>query len=244
MQVSSKTDTGLVRSENQDRVKCLLLEEDTVLVVICDGMGGENAGSEASRITVSEIVKRITSGFRHHFDGNSLRNLMLSSINAANSLVYEKSQNNSEMEGMGTTCIVGIVKQDVAYIYSVGDSRVYLIHDGMKQITKDHTYVQMLYDRGEITEQQMKNHVQRNIITRAVGINNSVNADYYEIEFPENGVLLFCTDGLSTYCDQSRIEEIILNNDLEQASSQLIEYANCCGGKDNATVALINNVSL
>ena len=138
------------------------------------------------------------------------------------------------------TCVCGIIRNDTIFISNVGDSRAYLISgNSMEQLTKDHSYVQLLYEQGEITKEEIKTHNKRNVITKAVGIDDNISPDYYEIEFPENSVLLLCTDGLSSYCNEDVICEIISKNNVLDACSMLIDKANDNGGKDNITVALV-----
>jgi protein phosphatase len=242
MHVIAKTDTGLVRAENQDRVRYKIMEDGSAVVVVCDGMGGENAGSEASEIAVNAVFERIVSNYRHDADCNSIRNLLISSINAANAIVYEKSLSDESKIGMGTTCVCGIITKSLAYIANVGDSRAYKIdNNSIHQISKDHTYVQMLYENGEIEEHEIKTHHQRNIITRAVGIDDKIEPDYYEIEMSDNSVILMCTDGLSGYCSDEMLIETINSGNLEEAAEKLVKYAIEQGGKDNITIALVEN---
>jgi len=242
MHVIAKTDVGLVRHENQDRVIYKNLDDDTILIIVCDGMGGENAGGEASEVAINTIFERIVANYRQEAFDNSIRNLIISSINAANYIVYEKSLSDESKFGMGTTCVCGIIKKDIAYIASVGDSRAYLINgENIKQITNDHTYVKLLLDQGKINEDEIKNHPQRNLITRAVGIEEHIDLDYFEVDLEINSKILMCSDGLSTYCSDGFILDIVLNNTLENAMFKLIECANEKGGKDNITVALIAN---
>lgn len=242
MQVIAKTDIGLVRKENEDTVIVNKVDEDTVVAVLCDGMGGMNAGGEASYVAANEIFNRIVTSYRHDADENSIRNLILSSINAANIIVYDKSINEDDKEGMGTTCVCGIIKSKIAYIANVGDSRAYkIVSEGIEQITTDHTIVKMLIDQGKINEDEAKTHPQKNIITRAVGINDKLEIDYYEIDLMPKTKILFCSDGLSEYCDENTILKVVSENQLDQATSLLIDYAKDKGGKDNITVALASN---
>ena len=140
MKCFSKTDIGLVRSENQDRVWTGSLDEEAVAIILCDGMGGENAGSVASQMTIDFMSDRIRKGFRSNINRNYIRNLLITSVTAANSLVYDKAISETDKYGMGTTCVAGIIYNNRAYIINVGDSRAYLIFDdSMQQITKDHT---------------------------------------------------------------------------------------------------------
>ena len=242
MHAISKTDQGLFRAENQDRVRFKHLDDGAVVIIVCDGMGGENAGSEASEVAVNAVFDRIILNYREDADNNSVRNLILSSVTAANSIVYEKSLSDEKKVGMGTTCVCGVIKKDIAFIANVGDSRAYLINDrNIQQISTDHTYVQMLFEKGEIDKEEIKTHSQKNVITRAVGIEDKIDIDYFEIDISPQTVILMCTDGLSNYCSEEMICEIISNNDLENASAKLIKYAIDQGGKDNITVAMAAN---
>ena len=151
MKCYSKTDIGTVREENQDRINVIELCENTFAAIVCDGMGGENAGSEASETAVTVISNIISRGFRKGADENSLRNLLISAVSTANAIVYEKSRLHEEMRGMGTTCVAAIFCEDNAHIVNVGDSRAYFIADGeISQITIDHTIVMDMYSKGDI----------------------------------------------------------------------------------------------
>lgn len=242
MKFVSKTDIGRVRTENQDRVWVGYLKDDVIMAVVCDGMGGEKAGGVASGMTMEIFSERMQKGFRNDIDGNSLRNLMITSIEAANTLVYEKAS-NPEMQGMGTTCVAVVIRGHRAYIINVGDSRAYCISkDGsISQITKDHTMVRMLVDQGEISEDEVQEHPQRNYITRAVGAREDISVDYFEIDISNSDKILLCSDGLSGYLDEEKILRIISAHDINAASDALINKANERGGYDNITVVLISN---
>lgn len=242
MKFVSKTDIGRVRTENQDRVWVGYLKDDVIMAVVCDGMGGEKAGGVASGMTMEIFSERMQKGFRNDIDGNSLRNLMITSIEAANTLVYEKA-NNPEMQGMGTTCVAVVIRGHRAYIINVGDSRAYCISKdgGISQITKDHTMVRMLVDQGEISEDEVQEHPQRNYITRAVGAREDISVDYFEIDISNSDKILLCSDGLSGYLDEEKILRIISTHDINAASDALINKANERGGYDNITVVLISN---
>lgn len=239
MKCFSKTDIGLVRSENQDRVWTGSLDDDAVAIILCDGMGGENAGSVASQMTIDFMSDRIRKGFRSNINRNYIRNLLITSVTAANSLVYDKAMSETDKYGMGTTCVAGIVYNNRAYIINVGDSRAYLIFDdSMQQITKDHTYVRRLVERGEITEEESREHPKRNQITRAVGAEKNITPDYFEIDLEEGNVLLFCSDGLHAYGQDVDIAGVIVNNPIGKVCDLLVDYALANGGRDNVSVAV------
>lgn len=242
MYLSYNSDMGRVRNENQDKICAGFLSENAALAVVCDGMGGEASGSVASDLAANQIYRRISEGYQHGMKPNSIRNLMITAVQAANSIVYEKSCEDIEKNGMGTTCVAVLVEDKTAYIVNVGDSRAYMMDgDGIRQISDDHTYVNELYKHGEITFEEMQNHKMKYIITRAVGVEPKVEADYFEVEETGNFAVFLCTDGLTAYCHPQLIYESVFNKNLDKGVSDLIDYCNACGGKDNISAAVIAN---
>lgn len=242
MKFYSKTDIGLIRNENQDRVWVSSLgeNEEAAVLVVCDGMGGENAGSCASQMTLDVMRERILNGFRVNGNRNFIRNLLITSVTAANSLVFDRSRAEPDKRGMGTTCVAAIVYDERAYIINVGDSRCYRIFgESMQQVTKDHTEIRRLIEMGEITEEESKTHPMRSRLTRAVGATRDITPDYFEIDLEAGNSLLLCSDGLHSYGDDSEIAGIIVNNPADQCCDLLIDYALANGGRDNTTVALL-----
>ena len=242
MFIASDTDIGKKRSENQDRVHAEFLADNVAVAVVCDGMGGAASGGVASQLAIDAVVKRIKENFQKDMKPNSIRNLMLTSVHYANTIVYGKSKEDIDKNGMGTTCVAALVVDKTVYMVSVGDSRGYLLtKDGIAQITTDHTYVEMLYRSGQITKEEAKNHHMRNVITKAVGVESDVEVDYFELEENDNFAVLLCSDGLTNYCTDNMIYETVFGNNLDEAIKQLIAFANECGGKDNITAAVIAN---
>ncbi len=242
MFLASKTDIGRKRDENQDRVRCGFLGENISLSIVCDGMGGALSGGVASEEAVNIIYERISSNFRPDWPPNRIRNLMLTAVHAANTIVYEKSKEDIEKNGMGTTCVAALVCGKHCYVVNVGDSRCYLMTEGkIRQVTTDHTYVRMLFEQGQITEEELKTHQMRNVITRAVGVEPDVDVDYFEFEPDGNFTLLLCSDGLSNYCSNEIIYGFVFGKNLDNAVADLINYSNEQGGKDNISVALVAN---
>jgi serine/threonine protein phosphatase PrpC len=240
--LSYNSDMGRVRNENQDKICAGFLSENAALAVVCDGMGGEASGSVASDLAANQIYRRISEGYQQGMKPNSIRNLMVTAVQAANSIVYEKSCEDIEKNGMGTTCVAVLVEDKTAYIVNVGDSRAYMMDgDGIRQISDDHTYVNELYKHGEITFEEMQNHKMKYIITRAVGVEPKVEADYFEVEETGNFAVFLCTDGLTAYCHPQLIYESVFNKNLDKGVSDLIDYCNACGGKDNISAAVIAN---
>lgn len=240
MFVVGKSDIGKQRSENQDRFRISMINDDTAVAVVCDGMGGAAAGGVAAEMASDVIFERISLSFREDMEPRSVKAMMTSALTAANSVVHQKSLDVPENEGMGTTCVASFIHNGVCYIASVGDSRAYLIDEnGIKQITNDHTMVEYLHSKGIIDEDEMKLHKMKNIITRAIGVEPTVEIDYFEIDLKKGAYLLICTDGLTNCCSDELIYSIIYKRPLEMASQELIDYANNAGGKDNITVVVV-----
>lgn len=242
MYLSYNSDIGVEREENQDKICAGFLFDNAALAVVCDGMGGAASGSVASDIAAKEIYKRVSQGYQPGMKPKIIKNLLETAVAAANTIVYEKSCEDIDKNGMGTTCVAALVVDKCAYIVNVGDSRAYLMDEsGITQISEDHTYVNMLYKHGEITFEQMENHRMRNIITRAVGVDAKVETDYFEIEETGNFAVFLCTDGLSNYCHPQIIYDSVFNKNLDKGVSDLIDYCNACGGRDNISAAVIAN---
>jgi protein phosphatase len=230
------------RSENQDRVYAEFLDNNASVSVVCDGMGGASSGGVASQLAIDSFISRIKENFRKDMSENSIRNMMLTSVHFANTVVYENSKADIEKNGMGTTIVSALVVDKTVYVVSVGDSRAYIMNkDGIKQITTDHTYVEMLYRNGQITAEEKETHELRNVITRAIGVEADVDVDYFELEEYGNFTVLLCSDGLSKYCDSDLIYSTVFEKNLDQAAAKLIGHSNDSGGKDNITVAIVAN---
>lgn len=241
MKYVSATDIGLVRDENQDNVR---VEEyyGNVLAVVCDGMGGERSGQDASRIAIGEVFSRFSSGFSPDLDTIAVRQLMTASISAANSIVYTTSRINYRSFGMGTTCVAVYIDDTYIYIANVGDSRAYYTDSGgLHQITTDHTLVNMLLMQGKIKPEEVYTHPKRNVLTKAVGVERVVIPDFFRMKREEHFKILLCSDGLSSYCSDSEIFEIMKKTPLEELSQALIDLALDKGGRDNISVAVITD---
>lgn len=244
MDIYTKTDIGLVRTENQDCVWGEMLTPTSCAAVLCDGMGGESEGGLASTIAVDVISTRIKENFNEMMNRNSVRNLLITSVIAANSLVWDTARSRIHRL-MGTTCVAAIVFNNTAYIVNVGDSRAYHLFvsgedECIRQITKDHTHVQDLLDRCEITEDKIKTHPDRHKITRAIGAEDSVTPDYFELPLNPGDRILMCSDGLSSYGDDMDILDICFDSKQEECCEALVRYALKKGGNDNVSVAMIN----
>ncbi len=240
MIIAAKSDIGKQRTENQDRYRVKELNERTALAVVCDGMGGTHGGGVASEVAINAVYDRLVISYREDMEPRSVRNLLVSAVTAANSIVYQKSREEPENRGMGTTCVAAIVHGLDIYIASVGDSRAYIIDSGgIRQITSDHTVVELLRSRGILGESDAAAQSMKNVITRAVGVEETVDVDYFELSAEKGSTLLICSDGLSNYCSDELIYRTAYRQDPETAAAELINHANVSGGKDNITAALI-----
>lgn len=241
MQWDVKTEIGLIRDENQDQVRAEELN-GRILAVVCDGMGGERSGSQASKIAVRELFDRFKAGFREDLSAEEVRALLLSSVSAANSVIYTTSRMDYRSYGMGTTCVVAYVEENWISLANVGDSRAYLVQDGnIRQLTNDHTVVNMLLQQGKITLEEAAQHPQKNMLTRAVGVERVVKPDYFRIPRPEEFQLLLCSDGLSGYCTKEEIFSVMQETHFEGLVQSLMELALDKGGKDNISIAVVTS---
>ena len=233
------SDIGLRREENQDAVRCEYFGHN-VLAVVCDGMGGERAGKEASQIAIDEFYQRFSDGYSESLDADGIRKLMISAVSAANSVIYTKARLDFKNFGMGTTCVAAFVTADKAFIANVGDSRAYLITDtGIHRITTDHNVPALLFEQGKITEEEMVDHPQRHMLVRAVGVEKTVLTDTFTLDYKDKIHLLLCSDGLSGYCTDEEIYSVISGHELDDMTDELIKLANGKGGRDNVTVAVV-----
>lgn len=236
----AKTDTGRVRDVNEDSVYAST-GEDWCLLVVADGMGGHAAGDVASETAIeafSEFVEpRLTDGAR------DVAGLLTSGVTAANDRLREMIADDRSLDGMGTTLIAAVVEDDTATLVNVGDSRAYHVTDGdIKQVTVDQSLVQQLVEQGEITPEEADSHPQRNVVSQALGTEDSVDADVYSVSI--SGTLLLCSDGLNEEVPESEIYDIVIGtSDLDGAAEDLIETANSNGGSDNVTVTLVRDTN-
>lgn len=243
MRVYYGTDKGLMRENNEDNF-AIEESEGLNLYAVADGMGGHKAGEVASTIAVETITRIFKKKIA---DGNfKAPQFIIESIEAANKHVREESLKREEYSGMGTTITMAVVDLclKIAYIANVGDSRAYIIkNDEIIQVTEDHTYVQKLLKDGEITLEESIHHPKRNVITRAVGSEEYVHADLFEIELSNNDIILLCTDGLTRHLPDEEILNTIKEYGSSKSVQRLIKLANDNGGTDNITVIIVDNIS-
>ncbi|MGL5615664.1 MAG: Stp1/IreP family PP2C-type Ser/Thr phosphatase [Sarcina sp.] len=227
------SDIGNVRQINEDYGDYHLGRKYKLLIV-ADGMGGHNAGEVASEMAVEGIIEFIKENFGEYEEEEILADAVID----VNTKIYNHAANQKKLSGMGTTIVAALVLDDVVQIVNVGDSVCYGINeDSIEKITKDHSLVQELIDSGSITALEAKKHPRRNIITRAVGTNETVDVDIYDVPKGMYDYFVLCTDGLSNDVEESFIfNEINESYDLQESCKTLVEEAKSEGGKDNITV--------
>ncbi len=240
MKIVAKTDKGLVRENNQDAYAVGELPGEVAWAVVCDGMGGAAGGNIASALAVKVISDKITSSYNEKMRDSSIKNLLDSAITAANIEVYDMAYSRPDLKGMGTTVVAVVVRDNVAHIAHAGDSRAYIVNkDGVEQITVDHSLVQNLVDRGEITKEEAEHHPNKNVITRALGVDKRIDVDFSEVDLQENETLILCTDGLSNCVNNTEIADDIKDGQYYAFADRLVKRANKNGGNDNITVVAI-----
>ena len=240
MEVFSKSDVGLVRSQNQDDFRLGVISPSSVWAVVCDGMGGANGGNIASATAVDYISSKITTLYKSDMTKEQIGELMAEIVMQANSKLFELASKDSDLAGMGTTCEFVFVKDTTVHVVHVGDSRTYAIRGGkIKQLTEDHSVVQEMVRRGELTYEEAQHHPNKNFITRALGIKTSVRLDYIEANFIYGDVLLICSDGLSNHVTTGDMVKICHENRGEDLINKLIDCAKEGGGYDNITATVI-----
>ncbi len=240
MEIFSKSDIGLVRTQNQDDCRFGVISPSCAWAVVCDGMGGANGGNIASASAVEYISREIEKMYSDELSKAELSTLMTEIVSQANKAIFDMAQNDVELTGMGTTCEFVLVKDTTVHVVHIGDSRTYAIRGGkIKQLTEDHSVVQEMVRRGEITAEQAQNHPNKNFITRALGIKPTVHLDYIETNFIYGDLLLVCTDGFSNCVTTGDMVKICHENRGETLTDTLVEKAKEGGGTDNITVAVI-----
>ena len=238
MKACAMTDIGRVRTANQDYV---FASTDSVgmlpnLFLVADGMGGHKAGDYASRYISEHLVEHLKQA------GNSeIIPLLREGIEKVNKMLYQESRDRAELNGMGTTLVAAVIEDSIMYVANVGDSRLYQIRNKLKQITRDHSYVEELVSLGQMERGSRDYREKKNIITRAVGTEEKLDIDFFEVSLEPGDYILMCSDGLSNMLEDAEMEEIICSElELGEKAEKLITVANDNGGKDNIGVVLIN----
>ena len=240
MKLAGKTDVGRVRQDNQDDYRAGKLPGDAAWLLVCDGMGGARGGREASQ-SACNIIERC---FQEQYTSKCLpgeeETFLKKTLLSANRFVFQKAMQDEALAGMGTTAVCALVRGGTAYLCHAGDSRAYLFRGGrLAQLTHDHSYVQELVDCGTITVEEAEHHPQKNIITRALGVDYRLEPEFTSAELRAGDLLLLCTDGLTNMVPLPRLEQILGQGAFYDMPDRLIEAANENGGSDNITALLL-----
>ena len=233
MQVWGVTDRGAVRQQNQDAYAAKVLEDGRVVALVCDGMGGARAGNVASTLAVERFMEEF---LRPGQDGSD-EERMGHAASAANQAVYDRSVHDADCAGMGTTLVAVLAGEQGAVVLNEGDSRCYHINrDGIILVTRDHSLVEDLVERGELTREQARTHPHKNLITRALGAEPDLMADCFHQTLAEGDCLLLCSDGLSNVVnEQEMLYEVIHGGGDEECCRRLLDIALSRGAPDNVT---------
>ena len=242
MIIHSKIDKGVIRNSNQDAFIAGEIAKNFTFAIVCDGMGGANAGNIASEIAVKTVSEYLYNSYRENMTADDIEKIIKSAILSANMQIFERATNNEALKGMGTTIAISVVKDNDVVIAHVGDSRIYLVSDTLIQLTKDHSIVQSLIESGKISPEDATFHPRKNVITRALGVEEEVISDTDFLNINAGQSLLLCSDGLTNFVDESEILKIFKNNELDTVCEKLVDTANKNGGGDNITVVTLTAI--
>ena len=241
MQSWALTDQGCVRKQNQDTFKTVQLDKNSLLCVVCDGMGGAKSGNVASQLTADVFVQEVERSWNPGQSKDKTSQVLQTAVKLANITVFDQARQFEEFEGMGTTLVAAAIQGKTVTVVNVGDSRAYKIDRmGIRQITKDHSMVQLMVDRGELTPEMARTYPGKNLITRAVGTEPTIMTDVFQLEVEKGDCLLLCSDGLSNMMDDQEILfEVAHGVNKEQCCQRLLDIAKGRGAPDNVTSVLI-----
>lgn len=241
MQHWALTDTGCVRTQNQDAYQIEQLDRHTTLFAVCDGMGGARSGNVASSLAVDVFSQELRHKYHGSMDAGAIDDAMERAMKLANYTVYDQSCQFEEFRGMGTTLVAALLRGRSVTVANVGDSRVYRVNDdGITQITVDHSLVQMMMDNGDLTPEQARHFPGKNYITRAIGTEPTVKCDLFHLELERGDFLLLCSDGLTNLVDDQEILfEVIHGVSKQHCCQRLLDIAKNRGAPDNVTCILV-----
>ena len=241
MQCWGISDPGCVRPQNQDAFQIEQLDRNSTLCVVCDGMGGAKSGNVASTLALDVFVQEVKRSWKSNMDQEKINQTLRGAVKLANFTVFDQAMQFEEFSGMGTTLVAVLIKGKEATIINVGDSRAYSVdRDGISRLTKDHSLVQMMIERGEITPEKARTYPGKNLITRAIGTEPVVECDIFHKKMERGDSVLLCSDGLSNLLDDQEILfEVVHGVSKEQCCQRLLNIAKNRGAPDNVTSVLI-----
>lgn len=242
MQAWGLTDLGCIRAQNQDTFLIEKLDKQTLLCVVCDGMGGAKSGNIASTLAADVFVQEVKQTWTGDTNQNTVDQMLKNAVKLANFTVYDQAQQFDEFTGMGTTLVAVLISGGWATVANVGDSRAYLIdRSGIHQVTVDHSVVQLMINRGEITPEQAKTYPGKSLITRAIGTESMVACDLFHKKVSRGDYFLLCSDGLSNLMDDQEILfEVAHGQDKSKCCQRLLDIAKNRGAPDNVTSILVS----
>ena len=241
MQSWGLTDPGSVRKQNQDAYRIEELDRSTLLCVVCDGMGGAKSGNIASTLATEVFAEEVRRSWKLFMDQDKIDQMLRGAVKLANFTVFDQSAQFEEFDGMGTTMVAALIHGRKATVVNVGDSRAYVVdRNGIRQITKDHSLVQLMVDRGELTPELAKTYPGKNFITRAIGTEPVVLCDVFHLDVNKGDFLLLCSDGLSNVMDDQEILfEVVHGVNKQHCCKRLLNVAKNRGAPDNVTSILV-----
>ena len=241
MQSWGLTDAGCVRKQNQDAFHIERLDRNSLLCVVCDGMGGAKSGNIASSLASDVFVQEVKRSWNANMDQEKADQMLQGAVKLANFTVFDQAAQFAEFDGMGTTLVAVLVRGRKVTVVNVGDSRAYGIDaDGIHQLTTDHSLVQMMVDRGELTPEMARTYPGKNLITRAIGTEPTVMCDLFHLDVKKGDFLLLCSDGLSNMMDDQEILFEVVHGVKKQFCCQrLLNIAKNRGAPDNVTSVLV-----
>lgn len=233
-----KTDIGKIRMTNEDRVGAYTNAKGNILLIVCDGMGGQKKGEYAAQIAL-DIISESFLKKQQFISSFTARNWLYFIVREANKAIYEEASTHEQYSNMGTTLSLALIYKDTLFTVQVGDSRVYELKDGkLEQLTDDQTYVNYLYKTGKIKKEEMATHPKRHVLINALGMFPSVEFEFHSKSYTNSSILV-CSDGLYNNVDVAEIENILKNDDsTNQKVNELIAIANANGGSDNIAVSI------
>ncbi len=240
MQYWGITDPGCVRSQNQDAYQMEQLDKNTLLCVICDGMGGAKSGNIASTLAIDVFVQEVRRSWSSDMDQEQTDQMLQGAVKLANFTVYDQSHQLEEFEGMGTTLVAALIHGKQITLVNVGDSRAYRVNrDGVRLLTTDHSLVQLMVEQGELKPEQARNYPGKNYITRAIGTESVVMCDIFHLDVDKGDCLLLCSDGLSNMLDdQEMLFEVVHGVNKQYCCQRMLDIAKNRGAPDNVTCIL------
>lgn len=241
MQGWGLTDPGCVRGQNQDSYTIEQLDRHTLLCVVCDGMGGAKSGNIASTLALDVFVQEVKRSYNSSMDMETVDDVLARAVKLSNFTVYDQSRQFPEFDGMGTTLVAALVRRRQVFVVNVGDSRAYHVGSGgIRQVTTDHSLVELMLQRGEITPEKARTFPGKNYITRAIGTEAMVQSDIFHLELNRGDFMLLCSDGLSNMVDEQEILfEIVHGISRARCCQRLLDIAKYRGAPDNVTSVLV-----